>query len=188
MALEQLLGGPCYHMIEVFEHPDMSTSGIARPKARRRLVGRSPRTMWRASIGRAAAFWREMADANPDAIILLSSRSSADAWYKSASDTIFQAMEACDDAPGWIAMVEACSPTASPRTSMTRRRRSTHTSATTPTCGPPLTRNGCWTGRRGRVGADLRRVGVPVPEEPFPHVNTTEEFRAMAGLRRDMTG
>jgi Sulfotransferase domain len=22
LALEQLLGGPCYHMIEVFEHPE----------------------------------------------------------------------------------------------------------------------------------------------------------------------
>ena len=25
-------------------------------------------------------------------------------------------------------------------------------------------------------------LGVPVPDAPFPHVNTTEEFRAMAGL------
>ena len=34
----------------------------------------------------AAAFWRELAGANPDAIILLSTRSSADAWWKSAND------------------------------------------------------------------------------------------------------
>jgi hypothetical protein len=25
-------------------------------------------------------------------------------------------------------------------------------------------------------------LGVPVPVEPFPHVNTTDDFRAMAGL------
>jgi hypothetical protein len=27
-----------------------------------------------------------------------------------------------------------------------------------------------------------RAVGVPVPDAPFPHVNTTEEFRAGLGL------
>ena len=26
------------------------------------------------------------------------------------------------------------------------------------------------------------RLGLSVPDEPFPHVNTTEEFRAMLGL------
>jgi len=25
-------------------------------------------------------------------------------------------------------------------------------------------------------------LGVPVPDEPFPHTNSTEEFRKMAGL------
>jgi len=36
----------------------------------------------------ACAFWREIADANPDAPVLLSSR-DADGWWKSASNTIF---------------------------------------------------------------------------------------------------
>ena len=27
-----------------------------------------------------------------------------------------------------------------------------------------------------------RALGLPVPEEPFPHVNSTADFRAMAGL------
>ena len=26
------------------------------------------------------------------------------------------------------------------------------------------------------------KLGLPVPAEPFPHVNTTDEFRAMTGL------
>jgi len=25
-------------------------------------------------------------------------------------------------------------------------------------------------------------LGVPIPDEPFPHANTTDEFRAAAGL------
>jgi hypothetical protein len=27
-----------------------------------------------------------------------------------------------------------------------------------------------------------RALDVPVPDEPFPHLNTTKEFRAMTGL------
>ena len=26
------------------------------------------------------------------------------------------------------------------------------------------------------------KLGLPVPSEPFPHVNTTDEFRAMVGM------
>ena len=26
------------------------------------------------------------------------------------------------------------------------------------------------------------KLGLPLPSEPFPHVNTTEEFRAMVGM------
>ena len=27
-----------------------------------------------------------------------------------------------------------------------------------------------------------RALGMPLPDQPFPHVNTTDEFRAMANL------
>ena len=40
----------------------------------------------------------------------------------------------------------------------------------------------------GRTGPHSLKLGlaqvldVPVPDEPFPHLNTTKEFRAMTGL------
>ena len=35
---------------------------------------------------------------------------------------------------------------------------------------------------RAAVRRLLQRLGLPVPDEPFPHVNTTAEFRQMLGL------
>ena len=108
VALEQLLGGPCYHMIEVFGHPEHVD--VWRRAAEGETVDWSvfPEDYVASVDWPGGAFWREMADANPDAIILLSSRTSADAWYQSASDTIFQAIEGMRQVqPEWIAMVEA---------------------------------------------------------------------------------
>jgi hypothetical protein len=39
-----------------------------------------------------AAFWRELHQATPDAVVLLSTRSSPSAWWASASATIFEGM------------------------------------------------------------------------------------------------
>ena len=90
LALEQLLGGPCYHMMEVFGRPDDI------PVWHAAANGEQPD--WTAFLSDyvaavdwpAAAFWREMSEVFPDAIVLLSTRSSAEAWWKSANDTIFQ--------------------------------------------------------------------------------------------------
>src|SRR3954469_2749044 len=99
-ALEQLLGGPCYHMIEVFGRPDDI------PVWHAAMKGDMPD--WNAFLSDyrsavdwpASAFWRELADANPDAVVLLSTRSDSDAWWKSASNTIFHVADDTS-APGW---------------------------------------------------------------------------------------
>ena len=44
----------------------------------------------------ACAYWEHLAEANPDALILLSVRESGEKWFKSASDTIFNMV----DCPG----------------------------------------------------------------------------------------
>ena len=52
-----------------------------------------------------ASFWREISAANPDALVLLSTR-DPEAWYQSASNTIFNAFE--NGPPGlheWFATV-----------------------------------------------------------------------------------
>ena len=90
LALEQVLGGPCYHMMETFDRPDdipvwhAAVNGDP-PDWSEFLAEYVATVDWP-----ACAFWRELADENPDAVVLLSTRSSADAWWKSANDTIFQ--------------------------------------------------------------------------------------------------
>jgi hypothetical protein len=180
LALEQLLGEPCYHMVEVFGRPD----DVPRWQ---RVVDGDPGPWDDIFDGYAAAvdwpasgWWKPISDAYPDAIILLSSRSSADAWYQSASDTIFGIMKTGalpDDA--W------------------RRMATGMLTAFTPDVYDAEATKAAYERHNAdvRANADPKRLvdwhpgdgwepictalDVPVPDAPFPHVNTTEEFRAM---------
>lgn len=88
-ALEYLLGGACYHMREIPNHPFDLGDGW-----RTALAGGSPD--WDAVFdGYIAAvdwpashFWRELSAAKPDALILLSVRDSAEMWWQSLNATI----------------------------------------------------------------------------------------------------
>ncbi len=85
LALEQLLGGTCHHMMEVFSHPDEVPVWDA--------AMRGEPVDYPALLGDycaivdypGAAVWRELADAFPDAPVLLSTRESAQVWWDSAS-------------------------------------------------------------------------------------------------------
>src|SRR3954469_22172404 len=91
LALEQLLGGSCHHMVEVVISPDQMTAFTAA------IDGED--VDWNVVLADysavvdfpAAMFWQEIADASPDAKVLLSPRES-EGWYESASNTIFPAM------------------------------------------------------------------------------------------------
>lgn len=184
LALEHLLGAPCHHMIELMGDPRQ------RPRWEAALDGRPD---WPATYdGYAAtvdwpgvAFWRELVAANPGALVLLSRRESAEAWWRSAERTIFSPFNGDDAAinPENRAFVLAL-----------------------------FARNGIDPGDRGSAmaayGAHLDAVraevpagrlvewaagdgwpplcaalGLPVPDDPFPHVNTTEEFQARRAAR-----
>jgi hypothetical protein len=89
IALEHLLGGRCYHMREIPGHPfdlgdgwDRAIAG--QPKGLDRLLDGYVATVdWPASM-----FWRELSEANPDALILLSVRDTPETWWQSANETI----------------------------------------------------------------------------------------------------
>ena len=76
LALERLLGAPCYHMLEVFEHPEHVPLWHA--------AARGEPVDWRSLFADYAAavdwpvgsFWPEVSAAFPDALILLSTRSA----------------------------------------------------------------------------------------------------------------
>src|SRR5581483_4554925 len=92
-ALEQLLGGRCYHMMEVFGRLETDV-----PVWRAAFAGQP--VDWEALFADytcavdwpAAGCWREISAAFPDAPVVLSTRSSPEAWWTSASQTIFESM------------------------------------------------------------------------------------------------
>src|SRR5579864_5358279 len=87
-ALETLLGGPCYHMMEVITHPAHVDVW--------RAAGSGEDVDWAAFLAGYAAtsdfpaclFWRDLRELYPDALVLLSTRSSTQTWWESASQTI----------------------------------------------------------------------------------------------------
>jgi len=87
-ALELLLGGRCYHMVTVFENLDEVPTWQAATRGDAIDWGSFPPDCVAAVDWPASAFWRELAEANPDALILLSTRDSAAKWWESADQTI----------------------------------------------------------------------------------------------------
>jgi len=186
IALERLLGAPCYHMMEVVSHPEFvpywRDAIDDKPVDWDRVMdGYAAAVDWP-----AAAFWRPLADANPDAIILLSTRSSADAWWKSANDTIFDVSQrpVPPDMPADLLEMS--------RDLFTKKFTANwNDEATAKTAYEQHNADVRATAPKDRLidwqpgdGWEPICIGlkVPVPDEPFPHVNSTDEFWAMLGL------
>src|SRR5271155_3797274 len=92
LALEQLLGAPCHHMVEILGDPTQAPAWIA-------AVDGGPAdwaTMlapYRAIVDwPGGSFWPELSAAYPDALILLSVR-DPESWYRSATNTIFGSLD-----------------------------------------------------------------------------------------------
>ena len=184
LALERLLGEPCYHMIEVFGQPGHAGAWHQAalghmPDWDALFTGYGEAVDWP-----AAAFWQEMSDAYPDALILLSTRDSA-GWWRSCDNTIFEVIRKADDTmpAEWTAMVKELFRSRFTDDTLDRataiaayERHNEHVRA-----AAPADRLVQW--QPGDGWAPLcGALGVAIPDEPFPHVNSTAEFRAMVGL------
>jgi len=175
-ALERVLGAPCYHMTELFRRPGdvAGWHDAARgqmPDWRSFLGGYAAAVDWP-----AASFWREMSAAFPDAIVLLSVR-DAESWWRSANATIFQALSKMHGEHGAmmrslfgsrftlsLADKDACIAAYEEHVADVRKHADPKrliewrpADGWTPLC---------------------RALGVPVPDAPFPHENTTGEFQS----------
>lgn len=106
IALEKLLGAPCYHMVELFAHPEHVALW------HQASLGNMPSwdTLFQGYTSAvdfpAAAFWPELAQAYPDALVLLSVRDPEE-WWESAQDTIFEKHDAPHITDEWRAMIQA---------------------------------------------------------------------------------
>ena len=184
LALERLLGGRCHHMLEVVMDATQVAGWTDAIEGRdvdwQKLLG-----VYVAQVDwPGAAFWREISSANPDALVLLSTR-DPESWYRSASNTIFQTVHSrppgterwfattmhkmwakrfSDDLENPTAMMDAFE----------------HHNAQV-RAGVPAGRLLEWTSSDGWEPI-CERLGVAVPNEAFPAVNRTHETRAVLGM------
>lgn len=188
LALEELLGGRCYHMLELMQRPQDEPAWESAVEGRAVDWDGLMHEYVAAVDWPACAFWRELYAANPEAVVLLSSRDSAQAWWASMERTI-------------IPVLSRAPPAGDPELGRHRVMvREMMRTRFTPD----------WHDRDGAMAAyerhlaDVRlavpaerlidwRVGdgwgpicaglnLPVPQTPFPHENRTADFRLSVGL------
>ena len=179
LALETLLKAPCYHMSEVLGragHVDMwSEAAAGRPDWESIFEG------YAATVDFPAAnYWRELAAHYPDAKIILSVR-DADRWFDSTQDTIFSPrLQSFQAGTRWGAMIKATiddhlGGRMNDRASLTAAFNR-HVETVRAEFGPDrLLEYKAGDGWRPLC----RFLGVPEPDEPYPHINSTQEFEGV---------
>ena len=185
LALEQLLGARCYHMMEVIPQPGHVEAWHQAVKGNppdwdQLLSGYEAAVDWPAS-----GFWRELSAAYPEAVVVLSVRESPEAWWQSATQTILHVTERRPP-PGmeaWFAMYldflqhRFTDRWHDPEAAMAAYVR--HNDAVR--AEVPGQRLVEWKAADGWEPI-CSALGLPIPADPFPHLNTTADFRAMAGF------
>ena len=183
VALEQLLGGTCHHMVEVFAHPDevpVWTDAIDGKTVdwAALMQGYTAQVDWP-----GGSFWPELSAANPDALVLLSTR-DPELWFTSCTNTIFGGLRMmADGGDQWMAAMlrlfkDRFSDQLDDRDAMVAAYEK-HNDAVR--AAIPKERLLEWTPSDGWEPI-CERLDVPVPSEPFPVTNTTKEFREMMGM------
>lgn len=186
-ALEQLGFAPCYHMVDVFAHPEHNAvwEGAADGKP----------TDWNSFFAPYGAavdwpvcnFWRELSVVYPEAKFILTER-DPEAWYKSMSQTIIASMtrEGEPDDPVRRAQARMGRRVVSEMAFGNRldkdhviavyKRHNQDVKDTLPASRLLVTDSpDGWEPL-------CRFLGVPVPATAFPKTNSTDEFRARARL------
>ena len=184
LALEKLLGAPCYHMTELFEHLDEHTP------------------LWHASARGESVEWDRVFEGYiaavdepvstqlesitayyPDALVVLSTR-DADSWWKSAISTIFTVKlnppeDMSPARKAWLDMVletyKSVYPHGFSDEDAAKAAYTAHVEKVKATV--PSDRLLVWNVSEGwKPLCDA--LSLPVPDEPFPRSNSTEEFLA----------
>jgi hypothetical protein len=179
-VLNRLGFGPCYHMYEVIGHPDRIAAwqGIAdggMPDWDAVYEGYNAAVDWP-----TARFWRELAAHYPEAKIILTER-DPDAWFASISKTIFETFRAQQIPEEFRTLRQMTRKLIFEDTFGGEIEDKAHVIDIYKKHNAEV---------RAAFGADRLLVfnpsegweplcaflGVPVPDEPFPHTNTTADF------------
>ncbi|MBD1995237.1 sulfotransferase family protein [Leptolyngbya sp. FACHB-541] len=173
-ALERLLGKPCYHMSEVFSHPEHIPLWCAASRGERIdwsiiFDGYVATVDWPSS-----SFWFELSTIYPNSLIILSHR-DADLWWQSASSTIFPRIRKSEGA--WRSMINELF-----------ENKFTLDLANRSVCIEAFDRHNELV-RNSGLGQRLleweasngweplcRALDLEIPEEAFPHENSTATY------------
>jgi Sulfotransferase domain len=180
LALELLLGGPCFHMAELVEHKDrmlslwVSAYFNADPDWDLMFDGYVATVDWP-----AVALWRPLCEAYPDVPVLLSSRASDDVWWKSARDTIFSrgwsGEEYQPEYRDLLTLMWGANGIVPDDEVVSKAAYEQHLDDVRAAIAPGRLIE--W--QTGDGWEPLcRGLGLPVPAQEFPHVNSTEQYRA----------
>lgn len=176
LALEQLGFGRCHHMMEVFAAPAQIDVW--------RRAGLGEATDWDALFeGFASAvdwpsaeFYDQLAEHYPDAKVILTTR-DAEGWFKSTQATIFADSVASGGPPGFAEMLAAVIGAKFDGRLHDRDHciavYEAHNAKVRATIPPDRLLEY----QAGQGWEPLCAfLGVPVPDAPYPKVNSTEEF------------
>ena len=178
-GLSNILKGNCYHMVEVFPRPEdipvwHCAADGKMPDWKRFLSEFKAAVDWPAS-----AFWKELADAYPNAIIVLSYRDPEE-WWESASQTIFPALMAAEESP-WRSMIF----------NVLNQRFTTEIESREKSISAYLQHNAQventapsnrllkWQPEEGWEPL-CKKLDIEIPKDSFPHLNSTEDFKNRA--------
>lgn len=179
-ALPMLVGGSCYHMSEVFEHPDHIGEWKAVTEGETDRLGKILEGYTSAVDWPASAYWPQLAEANPDALILLSVRDDGPTWWSSMDATVMAQAYRREPTPEFQPFFDMArgvwghvfgelfdDPAVGVKTydDYVQHVRDT----------APKDRLLEWNAKQG-WGPLCEALGVPVPEEPLPHLNSREEW------------
>ncbi|MFD1674337.1 sulfotransferase family protein [Alicyclobacillus fodiniaquatilis] len=179
-AFEHLLGGRCHHMSTIPGHPfNLGDDWNRALKDEaidwdRLFDGYVAAVDWPTSL-----FWREISEANPDALVLLSVRDSAKEWWHSVNATILQPARMAL-APDWnegralLDLLERFAGTTKwddPSVMMAAYER--HNAKVRSSVPPHRLLE--WNAKEG-WGPICRALHLPVPNTPFPWVNRRSDW------------
>jgi hypothetical protein len=176
LALTMLDFGPCHHMVEVFPRPESLplwiAAGAGHPDWEAIFDGFQSMVDYP-----GCKFWRQLADYYPDAKVLHSVR-DPDSWFESTQATIFAPNGAARNPPPHMAaffgmLLADFGDRIDDRAFMTDYFRR-HTEAVK--AAIPAERLLIY--QTGEGWEPLCAfLGAPVPREPYPQVNSREEFQ-----------
>jgi hypothetical protein len=184
-ALGIVLDGPVFHMGGVFASLDTVSTWRA-------AVDGTP-TDWDSLLAGycatldwpAVTCWREIAAANPEALVLLSTRSSAEQWWNSMSATLFAVLDR--DFPPHLLPMKALNEAMFGKLTPHWRDRNAamaayeaHNAAVRAMV--PRDRLIDWQPGDGWEPI-CSALSIPVPDRAFPHANTSEDFQRSADER-----